>query len=160
MDAAPAPRRWGGLDDGGAGMTDQTTQLVLAFLGGPAVGAFGLGGWKIARMIIATRKATRLAEIAAEAKSEEREDARDDRTEARLWQRLDRVEAHVEECEKARREDARECASRVSQLEQRVTAAEAAAKKAAADVTQRIDIAAEKVVARRSPPPPRPRSGT
>jgi molybdopterin-biosynthesis enzyme MoeA-like protein len=123
---------------------------VVVLLGGPPAVRAGL------RWIAGYIERRARARDAAE----EREDERDDRTEARLWQRLDRVEAHVEECETARREDARECAQRVSSLEQRVTAAEAAAKKAAADVTQRIDIAAEKVVARRSPPPPRPRGET
>jgi hypothetical protein len=123
---------------------------IVVLLGGPPAIKAGLRWW--AGYIERRAK--------ARDQREEREDEREDRTEHRLWERLDRVEAHVEECERERRSDALACADRVSKLEARVSAAESAAKKAAADVTQRIDIAAEKVVARRSPPPPRPRSGT
>lgn len=78
-------------------MTATTTEIVLAFASGPAAGALGVGIWKIARMVIAARKATRLAEIEAERE----DDKRDERTESRLWERLDAIEARSESREKA-----------------------------------------------------------
>jgi hypothetical protein len=123
-----------------------TVEIIIAAIGGQStLTAAGVGAWKIVQRWQAGRERVRLAEIAAG----EREDEREERTEDHLWNRLKAVDGHVKDCHDERKRDRAECDERVGKLEDIV-------RKSTADITGRIDIAAERLAARRSPPPARP----
>lgn len=93
-----------------AEMLQLVVPLLVAALGGPPAIKRGLSWWAAYK----ERRAAAKEQIALTSVE------RDVRTEDRLWERLDRVEAHVEECEQGRKLDREECDRRMARLESKV----------------------------------------
>lgn len=138
--------------------------VILAVVGGPpAVRA--IGRW-IAKRIEQRQRAAE--------EHERRVDERDDRTEERLWSRVEALERRSDECGEALAEaqsvnlqavqivgevrtEIAECKRDRADQAREIEALRRKVERASADITQRVEIAAEKVATRRSPPPPKPR---
>lgn len=123
--------------------------FFLAAVGGREAVAAGLRWWAGYR----ERRAQAAEALAA------REDDHEARTEAKLWERLDVVEAHARECHQALAEQHSlnlqyeranaDCERRYEELRRRVD-------RVNADVTGRIEIAAKRVARSLTPPKPMP----
>jgi hypothetical protein len=136
---------------------------AVAVLGGPAAVKAGLAWWAGYR-----ERRARAREALAE-----REAEHDERTEQRLWQRVETLERRSDECGEALAEaqslavqsvqvlgevkaEIAECRRDREDQSRELAELRRKVDRASADITQRVELAAEKV-ARRSPPPPKPR---
>jgi uncharacterized protein HemX len=119
-----------------------TLEIVLA-AASPVLLAAGAGATTFWKRYQERKERVELARVEADKLAEERDNEREARTEDRLWDRLEKVETHVEECEEGRRKDREECDKRMEKLEAKL-------EWATADLTGRIRLATQREVRRQS----------
>lgn len=128
-----------------------TIELITAIGGGPVITAAGVGAWKLFKMWLDARR-----------EDAQRDDAREDRMIDRLATRVETLEKRNDDCAEAlasaraakelAEKTSAECAEDREELRAMVM-------RSREDITERIDLAAERIVARSTPPsklpPPR-----